>query len=620
MMQAFRNTAKPIIVILTVAFVGWLVFDLSGLSGGGGGLLTQTSVGRIEGQSVEVRAFQEAVQAAIDNEQRSTGNSLGIEGVARVRDQVWEQFVTSALLEREYQRRGIRTSSAEIADAIRNIPLPEMMQNPDMLSDGQFDPVKYQRWLGSAVGQQYIPLLESRYRDEILRSKLFRSLVADVSVSDPALWERYRDEHETARIGVLTLNPATSVPESEITVSAGEVDAWYRENRQNFEQPPRVWMSFVSLPRLPIASDSAAALARAVAVREELVNGAPFAEVASRESSDQVSAAQGGELGEWTRGQFDQAFQAAADVLPLNGISEPVLSSFGYHIIQLTSREGDTFNGRHILIPVEVSGEHRDQLDAQADSLEALGADRLDAAALDTVARALNLTIGQTGRVVEGQQVVAGGEVAPDAGVWAFQAEVGETSPVIESESAYYIFRVDSAGAAGVPPLERIRTEVEAAVRASKRTAAAATLAAEIRREAEAGTPLAQLAARRGLDYNEPEAFTRLAPMVETAELNGAAFGTPPGEVSAVIANEQGVWILQSLARVPADSAAFAAELPALRTRELQSLRQVRVREFMLALRQGAKITDRRAELYQTDAQAEAQAAATTTTGGPIPF
>lgn len=619
MMQAFRNTAKPIIVILTVAFVGWLVFDLSGLSGGGGGLLTQTSVGKIEGQSVEIRAFQEAVQAAIDNEQRSTGNSLGIEGVARVRDQVWEQFVTSALLDREYRRRGIRTTSAEIADAIRNIPLPEMMQNPDMLSDGQFDPVKYQRWLGSAVGQQYIPLLESRYREEILRSKLFRSLVADVSVSDPALWERYRDEHETARIGVLRLDPATSVPETAIQVTPAEVDSWYRANRQEFEQPRRVWMSFVSLPRLPIASDTAAALARAVAVREEVVNGAPFAEVASRESSDEVSAAQGGDLGEWTRGQFDPAFQAAADGLALNAISEPVLTSFGYHIIQVTSRSGDTFTGRHILIPIEVSGAHRDQLDAQADSLEALGADRLDGAALDTVASALNLAIGQTGRVIEGQQVIAGPLVAPDAGVWAFQAEVGETSPVIESEAAYFIFRVDSAGAAGVPPLAQIRAEVEAAVRASKRTAAAAAIAAEIRRAAEAGTPLAQLAAQRGLDYSEPEAFTRLAPQVENAELNGAAFGTPPGEVSAVIANEQGVWLVQTLTRVPADSAQFAAELPALRTRELQSLRQVRVREFMVALRQGARITDRRAELYQTDAQAEAQATATGATG-PIPF
>lgn len=609
MMQAFRNSAKPIIVILTLAFVGWLVFDLSGLSGGGG-LLTQTSVGKIEGRSIEVRAFQEAVQAAIDTEQRGTGNALGIEGVARVRDQVWEQFITAVLLEREYSRRGIQTSPAEIADAIRNVPVPEMQQNPDMMTDGQFDMAKYQRWLASAVGQQYIPLLENRYREEILRTKLFRALVADVAVSDPALWERFRDEHETTRIGLLRLDPATSVPEAVIQVSSGEVDSWYQTNRESFRQPRRVWLSYVTLPRAPVASDSALALERALAIREEVVNGAPFAEVASRESSDQVSASQGGDLGEWTRGQLDPAFQAVADTLALNTLSQPVLTSFGYHLIEVTARAGDTFDGRHILVPVEVAGEHRERLDRQADSLETLGADRLDGVALDTVARALGLGIERTGQVNEGDRIMAGTDLVADAGVWAFQAEVGETSPVIESPTAFYVFRVDSSRAEGIPPLESIRDQVEATVRGSKARTAAVALAEEIRAEVAQGATLAQVAARRGLDYSEPEAFSRLAPLVERAELSGAAFGTPVGEVSAVIAADEGVWVLQALGRTPADSAQFAAELPALRARELQSLRQLRVREFLTALREGARITDRRAELYRTDAQAEAQTVA----------
>ncbi len=609
MMQAFRNSAKPIIVILTLAFVGWLVFDLSGLSGGGG-LLTQTSVGKIEGRSVEVRAFQEAVQAAIDTEQRGTGNALGIEGVARVRDQVWEQFVTAILLDREYKRRGIQTSAAEIADAIRNVPVPEMQQNPDMMTDGQFDMAKYQRWLSSAVGQQYIPLLENRYREEILRTKLFRSLVADVAVSDPALWERFRDEHETARIGLLTLDPATSVPEAVIQVSSGEVDSWYQTNRESFRQPRRVWLSYVSLPRAPVASDSALALERALAIREELVNGAPFAEVASRESSDQVSAARGGDLGEWTRGQFDPAFQAVADSLALNTLSRPVLTPFGYHLIEITARAGETFSGRHILVPVEVAGEHRERLDRQADSLETLGADRLDGAALDTVARALGLGVERTGQVNSGDRLMAGTDLVADAGVWAFQAEVGETSPVIESPTAYYVFRVDSSRAEGIPPLETIRGQVEAAVRASKARTAAVALAEEIRAEVGPAASLAQVAARRGLNYSEPEPFSRLAPLVERPELSGAAFGTPVGEVSAVIAAGDGVWLLQVIGRTPADSAQFAAQLPGLRARELQALRQLRVREFITALREGARITDRRAELYRTDAQAEAQTVA----------
>ncbi len=93
---------------------------------------------------------------------------------------------------------------------------------------------------------------------------------------------------------------------------------------------------------------------------------------------------------------MDPAFDSAAFSLPLKTVSQPVLSQFGYHLIEITSRKGNKAKGRHILFPIEVTGAHRDQLDAQADSLEQLGAERTDPAALDTVARALKLTIGKS--------------------------------------------------------------------------------------------------------------------------------------------------------------------------------------------------------------------------------
>ena len=89
---------------------------------------------------------------------------------------------------------------------------------------------------------------------------------------------------------------------------------------------------------------------------------------------------------------MDPAFDSAAFALPLHTVSQPVLSQFGLHLIEITSRNGKKAKGRHILFPIEVTGSHRDQLDAQADSLERLGAERTDPAALDTVARALKLT------------------------------------------------------------------------------------------------------------------------------------------------------------------------------------------------------------------------------------
>src|SRR5690606_29824929 len=138
MMQAFRNAAKPVAYLITAAFLLWMLVDLSGLSGGGG-VLTKTTVGSINGQSVDARIYSEAVQRAITERQQETGRSLGLEEVDQVRNEVWEQFVQNAVLEAEVKRRNLGVSPDEIATLIRNVPPPEVQTSPDFQTDGQFD-------------------------------------------------------------------------------------------------------------------------------------------------------------------------------------------------------------------------------------------------------------------------------------------------------------------------------------------------------------------------------------------------------------------------------------------------------------------------------------------------
>ena len=135
-MQAFRNSAKPLIFIVAISFFAWLVLDLSGLTGGGG-LLTQTSVGEINGRSVDARLFQQAVNQATEQRQQQSSEPLGIAAYAQIRDQVWDQFVQDALLEDEYRKWGISVTSEEIAAVIRSQPLPQLMQEEQFQTDGQ---------------------------------------------------------------------------------------------------------------------------------------------------------------------------------------------------------------------------------------------------------------------------------------------------------------------------------------------------------------------------------------------------------------------------------------------------------------------------------------------------
>ncbi|HEV7367046.1 MAG TPA: peptidylprolyl isomerase [Gemmatimonadales bacterium] len=601
MMQAFRNAAKPLMVVVAFTFFAWLVLDLSGITGGTG-LLTQTSVGKVNGRSIDAKTYQTIVQQSIDARQRQSPTAMGLEDYQQVRNEVWDQIVQSNVLDAEYRRRGIQVSDDEVVQAIRTSPLPDFQKIPEFQTDSQFDLGKYQRWLTSSVAQQYLPSLEAQYRDELQRSKLFREVTADIYLSDAALWEHYRDEHETAKVGLTAIIPRNVVPDSTIQVSDAEVAAYYKAHLNEFKRPRTAYLSFVALARTTTPADTAAVRARADSARQEILGGAPFADVARRESSDSASAVKGGDLGEWTKGSMDPAFDSAAFALPIGKVSQPVRSQFGFHLIEITSRKGNKAKGRHILFPIEVTGAHRDQLDAQADSLEHLGADRADPAALDTVARALKLPIGHADPVQQGSKVQVGRLLVPDAGVWAFEAKPRATSSVIETPYAYYIFRLDSLQTEGVPPLTAIRSAISRSVREQKKWDGAREIAKAYLKRLDEGSSMAQAAKAMNLAHREFGPFSRINPPLTNPVVVGTAFGLEAGQRSGILDTKDGIYVLEGLSHTKADSAKFVKELDQYRVRLINLARQERVRNYLSALRGAAKIVDNRDKVLKTSA------------------
>ena len=81
------------------------------------------------------------------------------------------------------------------------------------------------------------------------------------------------------------------------------------------------------------------ALAKAKDIRAKIVAGGDFAELAKAESDDAGSGANGGSLGDFTRGRMVPPFDEAAFTLKVNEVSEPVKTQFGYHIIQVTKHD-----------------------------------------------------------------------------------------------------------------------------------------------------------------------------------------------------------------------------------------------------------------------------------------
>ncbi len=90
-------------------------------------------------------------------------------------------------------------------------------------------------------------------------------------------------------------------------------------------------------------------------VYQELLDGGDFPALAKRHSDDPGSKRVGGDLGWQARGTFVPEFEAVAYSLEKEEISEPVESPFGFHIIQLMGRRGNTVNTRHILFKPNIT-------------------------------------------------------------------------------------------------------------------------------------------------------------------------------------------------------------------------------------------------------------------------
>ncbi len=128
--------------------------------------------------------------------------------------------------------------------------------------------------------------------------------------------------------------------EPQLKVTAEEVEGFYKENPAHFTQGEAVRASHI-LVRVEQGADAvakSAARAQAAELLEQLKSGADFAALAKQHSQDPGSAARGGDLGFFGKGQMVPAFEQAAFALDPGQTSELVETPFGFHIIRVAER------------------------------------------------------------------------------------------------------------------------------------------------------------------------------------------------------------------------------------------------------------------------------------------
>ena len=600
MLQAMRASAKYIWIFIVVLFVGgFLLAQTSGLLGRAP-VTTTTAVAKVNGEDILATSWYQVTQNLEQEATQRDNQSISLDERQRLQDQAFDQLVTDALLRQEYRRRGISVTDDEILQAARYSPPPQLMQSAELQTEGQFDPAKYQRFLQSPVARQngLLLQLEQYYRTEIPKQKLFDQVANDVYVSDEELWRRWQDSHDSAQVSFVPFLP-DRISDSAVRVTDDEIRAYYDTHKKQFERPGRAKVSVIMIPRAVTAADSAATRARAAALRSRILGGEKFEDVARAESADSTSAVNGGSLGRGAKGRFVAPFETVAYALKPGEISQPVLTPFGYHIIRVDERKGDTLALRHILLRIQQSDSVAARTDRRADSLATLAATTDQPAKFDEAARVLHIPVLRAA-VVEGNPLTVNGQFVPSVGPWAFQgAKPGETSELFSAEDGYYLARLDSLTPGGTLSLDQAKNDIRTYLLSQKKIDALIPQAQNFARVAAAST-LESAAKLMTMDVVKTKPFTRVTGVPELAdfpEAVGAAFTLPLNAVSEPIRAMHGVVVERVDNRIPASRAAFEAQKEVLRQQELQQLRQQRVREFLSNLRAIAKIDDKRKQI-----------------------
>ncbi|EGB15837.1 PpiC-type peptidyl-prolyl cis-trans isomerase [Pseudodesulfovibrio mercurii] len=371
MLEVMRENAsgwivKILFAIIIIVFV--FAFGMSGLNSSG-----DPTVATVNGQAITRAEYEAMYQRAAENLRRTNPDLPPAQTRSpEFKQMVLGELISQKLLLGEAAKLGIRASDKEVAAGIGAV---------DAFKDanGNFDQQRYQTalrdirmtpgdfeenyrrdltmekvkdavgvpadlsesqarqifdWLGETAAIDYIEVLPTDFRNEIKIGE------TEIEAYYQANQDRFQIPAQVT-LRTLAFTPASLAKFQ--TVTDDEIKAYYAANKDSLEEPAQVHARhiLVAVKESDSQADQEKAKARIDKLYQEAKAGADFAELAKK-NSDGPSAPNGGDLGWFGKGAMIPDFEKAAFALNKGGVSEPVRTQFGWHIIMVEDKKEGT--------------------------------------------------------------------------------------------------------------------------------------------------------------------------------------------------------------------------------------------------------------------------------------
>jgi peptidyl-prolyl cis-trans isomerase C len=169
---------------------------------------------------------------------------------------------------------------------------------------------------GLSVEESVIDEQIAQIKTNFDSDEAYRTALTEAGLSSEALLRKLLAEAELSRRTIDAIRTS-------IQLKPYQLQLYYDQNKAQYGTPAEACARHILVETEEEAK----------AVQADLASGTSFEEEAAAKSIDPGSASQGGDLGCFPQGAMIPVFEEAAFNAPLNEVTDPIQSEFGYHLI-----------------------------------------------------------------------------------------------------------------------------------------------------------------------------------------------------------------------------------------------------------------------------------------------
>lgn len=569
---------------------------------------TETDAAVVNGDSIPLGTFERAYQSERQRMESQLGEMFSqlasnADYLQNFRSGILQRLISDKVLEQTAADLGLRVSDQQVKDAILNMP--------EFKVGGQFNNERYVRLLQQAGFQTHE--FRDYMRAELTRRQISTALLSSDFALEKEVAQQTALQRQTRDVRYVKVAP--SLFDGDVAISDEERQQYYQDNIAAYDTEEQVKVAYVELKSedlkgkvdvddadiqeyyeqnldsyrtdeqrrashilLEVDGNESEMQAKADELREQLLAGADFAELAKANSSDTFSAENGGDLDFFGRDVMAPEFEEATFALANVGdISEVVKTEFGFHIIKLTDVKAEEVQAFEA-----VKEEIRDTV--QAEKAGELFYNIQEQMA--TVAFEVPETLAEVAAAADKEVVTTelfSRSNAPEAlsSTIALENAFSETliaeqvnSDVLELGSEHIIvMRVEEHQPQRTQPLEEVQAQVDTALKADKAKQAAADWANELLTALRDSGDISEALAGKALEWAEAKDLGRNGSVL-SSKVAGELFKLSDSNKLVVVEDFNGDAVLVELQAINQGTEVADSELTTAKLRLAQSIGQ----------------------------------------------